>query len=475
MRNISIKWRMTLWFSLLMIAITALMLVFVMLMNRNTVTRPPEAELLYMVGRNADDVEFDHGGWDFSDVEQYAHGVYTEIFDEDGQQLFGTAPAEVSDGAPKERNALHTVVGSSGGTYLVYDRWLEIGGSGLWVRGTIDSAARGSVMEVIVPLAWSVLPALVVLSVGGGWLISSSSFKPMEKVIAAAESISGGEDLSRRIGLPRGRSEINRLAGTFDDMFDRLERSFKAEAQFTSDASHELRTPVTVILAECETLERTAETTEDYVEGMTVIHRQAEQMSRLIGQLLHITRLEQGTQKTCMERGDLTALAEAVCEQQKMIAPEGVVLAFDGPESVEAQMDVILMTRLLNNLISNAFRYGSDGGHVRVTVRREAEQAVLTVRMTARASRRTSRKRYGSASIRWTRPAAAARAPGWGCTWYARSHGSTAVRRRWRACPGRAAHSPCGSRRNDIHFPRLRAGEIFSYPLLTLPWWKGIG
>ena len=79
MRNISIKWRMTLWFSLLMIAITALMLVFVMLMNRNTVTRPPEAELLYMVGRNADDVEFDHGDWDFSDVEQYAHGVYTEI------------------------------------------------------------------------------------------------------------------------------------------------------------------------------------------------------------------------------------------------------------------------------------------------------------------------------------------------------------------------------------------------------------
>ena len=72
MRNISIKWRMTLWFSLLMIAITALMLVFVMLMNRNTVTRPPEAELLYMVGRNADDVEFDHGDWDFSDVEQYA-------------------------------------------------------------------------------------------------------------------------------------------------------------------------------------------------------------------------------------------------------------------------------------------------------------------------------------------------------------------------------------------------------------------
>ena len=380
MRNISIKWRMTLWFSLLMIAITALMLVFVMLMNRNSVTRPPEAELVHMVERNADDVEFDHGDWDFSDVEQYAHGVYTEIFDESGRRLYGTGPAAVSDGAPAENNTLRTVTGSDGGRYYVYDRWVEIGGSGLWVRGTIDSAAKGSVMEVIVPLAWSVLPALVVLSVGGGWLISSSSFKPMEKVIAAAENISGGEDLSRRIGLPRGKSEINRLAAAFDDMFDRLERSFKAEAQFTSDASHELRTPVTVILAECETLERTAESTEDYAEGVEVIHRQAEQMSRLIGQLLHITRLEQGTQKACMERGDLSALAEAVCRQQELLAPEGVELTFDAPESVEVTMDVMLMTRVLNNLIANAFRYGSSGGHVAVSVRREGGDAVLAVR-----------------------------------------------------------------------------------------------
>ena len=379
MRNISIKWRMTLWFSLLMIAITALMLVFVMLMNRNTVTRPPEAELLYMVGRNADDVEFDHGDWDFSDVEQYAHGVYTEIFDEDGQRLFGTAPAEVSDGAPKEKNALHTVVGSSGGTYLVYDCWLEIGGSGLWVRGTINSAARGSVMEVIVPLAWSVLPALVLLSVAGGWLISSRSFKPMEKVIAAAESISGGEDLSRRIGLPRGRSEINRLAGAFDDMFDRLERSFHAEAQFTSDASHELRTPVAVILTECDTLEQGAPTAEDYRAGVEVIHGQARQMSRLITQLLHITRLEQGTQKLETESADLSELARSVCTAQAQLAPRGITLTCDAPDPVTLPLDVTLMTRLLNNLISNAFRYGRNGGHTAVSVVREGDTAVLSV------------------------------------------------------------------------------------------------
>ena len=81
MRHISIKWRMTIWFTVVMVAIAALVLVFVMLMNRNSVTRPPEAELVYMVQRNSDDVEFDHGGWDCSDVELYGRGVYTEIFD----------------------------------------------------------------------------------------------------------------------------------------------------------------------------------------------------------------------------------------------------------------------------------------------------------------------------------------------------------------------------------------------------------
>ena len=379
MRHISIKWRMTIWFTVVMVAIAALVLVFVMLMNRNSVTRPPEAELVYMVQRNADDVEFDHGGWDFSDVELYGHGVYTEIFDENGQRLAGTAPASVTDTADFEHCRMHTVTGSDGGTYYVYDQRLTIGSGGLWLRGTIDSAARGSVMEVIVPLAWSVLPALVLLSVAGGWLISSLSFKPMEKVIAAAESISGGEDLSRRIGLPRGRSEINRLAGAFDDMFDRLERSFHAEAQFTSDASHELRTPVAVILTECDTLEQGAPTAEDYRAGVEVIHGQARQMSRLITQLLHITRLEQGTQKLETESADLSELARSVCTAQAQLAPRGITLTCDAPDPVTLPLDVTLMTRLLNNLISNAFRYGSDGGHVRVTVRRTGSCAVLSV------------------------------------------------------------------------------------------------
>lgn len=380
MRHISIKWRLTIWFTVVMVVIASLVLVFVMLMNRNAVTRPPQAEVVHMVERNADDVEFDHGRWDLSDVEFYGHGVYTEIFDENGQRLAGSPPAGLTLPAPGTSESTGTVetVTVDGETYYLYDKALDTGISTLWVRGTISAASQGSVMDVIVPLAWSLLPGLIVLSALGGGLISSLSFRPMEKVIAAAESISGGEDLSRRIGLSRGRSEIHRLAGAFDDMCDRLERSFEAETQFTSDAGHELRTPVAVILAECETLERTAPTAEEYEAGVAVIHRQAEQMSHLISQLLHITRLEQGTQKASFEMSDLGELAEVVCDQQRLTAPEGTTLTYRG-ESVTLPLDVTLMTRLLNNLLSNAFRYGRPGGQVAVTVRREEDSAVLAV------------------------------------------------------------------------------------------------
>lgn len=112
---------------------------------------------------------------------------------------------------------------------------------------------------------------------------------------------------------------------------------------------------------------------------VAVIHRQAEQMSRLIAQLLHITRLEQGTQKVSFETADLGELAEVVCDRQQLLAPEDTTLTCKA-EPLTMSLDVMLITRLLNNLISNAFRYGTPGGHVEVTVKREGTDALLAVR-----------------------------------------------------------------------------------------------
>lgn len=96
MRHISIKVRMTIWFTVVMVVISSLMLVFVMLMNRNQVTKPPAAQVVSVVTRNADRLEVEHGVLDLSDVDLFRHGVYTQVFDEEGRLLAGSAPTELT-------------------------------------------------------------------------------------------------------------------------------------------------------------------------------------------------------------------------------------------------------------------------------------------------------------------------------------------------------------------------------------------
>ena len=159
MRHISVKVRMTIWFTVVMVVISSLMLVFVMLMNRNQVTKPPAAQVVSVVTRNADRLEVEHGVLDLSDVDLFRHGVYTQVFDEEGQLLAGSAPTELTKQLRLAEGDVRQAQGSDG-LYDVYD--VSIPAAGVWVRGTISHNARGGVMEVIVPLAWSLLPALIV-------------------------------------------------------------------------------------------------------------------------------------------------------------------------------------------------------------------------------------------------------------------------------------------------------------------------
>ena len=138
-----------------------------------------------------------------------------------------------------------------------------------------------------------------------------------------------------------------------------------------------------VILAECDSLDHGQPTEGDYRQSVDVIRRQGQQMSRLIGQLLHITRLEQGTQKLQLETADLSQLVEVLCEEQAHLAPEGTTLTVHTQPDLLVNGDVTLLSRLLANLISNAYRYGKPNGHVWVDLRRESAQRYILPGRTA--------------------------------------------------------------------------------------------
>ena len=276
------------------------------------------------------------------------------------------------------QNGVTRLVDSGQNTYLVLDLWFAKGWEdGLWVRGLMEAPESGQAIRNTLTLAAVVIPCFILLSGLGGFWIAKRAFRPLERITATAEAISEGADLAARIEPTRGNNEFTRLTATFNQMFERLERSFESEKQFTADASHELRTPVSIIKGACEYAEKFDESPEERAETLAMIHRQAVRMSSLITQLLSITRLEQGTEHTAMEELDLTELVETVCRDQAY-PPERLTLELE--EGLIIRGSSALLTRLLQNLIDNGFKYGKEGGQVWVSTQKTGEEIRLSVR-----------------------------------------------------------------------------------------------
>ena len=376
----SIKTRITLFFALMMVLIEALVLTFIMVINGNVVTNDPEKRLVNVMNANMNRVTFTNQEFQFDKIQYYSRGVYTILYDEDGSVLRGSAPAEFTAKEPLQANAVR-LVDCGDTSFYVYDVHIDMFVGCVWLRSMIDAQPNGGgFMTAIIAVAWSVLPVLLILSILGGYFIARQALKPVKAVTEAANAISDGQDLKARIGVTgRRHDEVSQLAASFDNMFDRLEQSFEAEQQFTSDASHELRTPITVILAECGYAQKNAATQEDYQASLDVIQRQAEKMSALVKSLLEITRLDQGTQKVNLEYANLSDLVNVVCEEQAMVAQKGIRLEKDIQPELYVEMDVFLVSRMLQNLIDNAYKFGKENGTTRVSLRRDRSGATLTV------------------------------------------------------------------------------------------------
>ncbi|MDR3766149.1 MAG: HAMP domain-containing sensor histidine kinase [Butyricicoccus sp.] len=380
MKRLSVKLKLTLWITLLMLLFVTLVLGFLVAISSSVVTENTYDQLNNVLRSNVLYISRDQGKLVFDDGFSFTqNGVYTLVYSESGALLAGQPPLAFPEEVEFESGVIQPVE-SENGTYYVLDYWLPFGwDDGVWVRGMIQAPDVADVVDDMIGLTILLLPLLVIFGALGAYLLARSTFRPIDRIIRAAGAIEEGSDLSERIGLPPGQDEISRLGQAFDNMFARLETSFESEKQFTSDASHELRTPVAVILAQCDEAQRHAQTPEQYAQAIEVIDRQAKKMSALIQQLLQMTRLEQGTQRASFEEADLSALVEIICAEQPAF-PQGITLQTSIQPDVTAWFDVTLMSRLLQNLISNAARYGRPQGHIWVSLTHTDDTIELAVR-----------------------------------------------------------------------------------------------
>ena len=387
-RNLSIKKKIVIWFSLSMIFIVGIMMGLIYAISQSVFNTDIQTQLMNQVNSNAEEIEYlnslelkeelekgDHFleyGDGYLEIDDdfchYVNGIYTCLVDSENNLIYGESPIRLT----REQVFTHLKVEPlkyKGEHYYIFERPLHGENlEGLWVRGVASRREGTHLLSDIMGYATWLLPALALFSLLMGYLITRRSFAPAEQIIATAESITGGNDLSRRIQLPEGRSEFNTLADSYNRMFDRLESSFQREKQFTSDVSHELRTPVSVILTQCEFSLEMDQTPEEYEQALEVIQQQGLKMKDLISQLLFMSRLEQGREPLQIAACNLSLLVSEICTEQSALSTRGITLSQNISEQVIAAVDQRLFSRVVTNLLSNAYKYGRDNGHITVSL-----------------------------------------------------------------------------------------------------------
>lgn len=377
----SAKLRLTVWIAAMMLLLSIVTLGFVIWVDETGLVDDPAERLVETVLDNEKNFEYESGAVDWNDVDFFTRGVYCAFYDEDGTLLRGLTVDELTPAdVPFNEYDLQSIVVDSD-EFFIYDAHLKISDSSvIWIRGIVPANDDSGAAHTVTVMTFMLLPFLLIVSIGGGWLIAKSVFAPIEKIIRTANSINDGDDLTQRIALKKGSSEMMALSDTFDGMFDRLERSFKAEKQFTSDASHELRTPITVIRASCDRALRKDLTRGDFVKTIGIIDEQADHMSCLVNHLLDLTRLQQGTERYALGEGDLSELVREACEDYMPEQKRGITLITDIAAGVAAKFNTPLMASLVQNLLQNAYRYGRENGHIWLSLKSVDGKAVLSVR-----------------------------------------------------------------------------------------------
>ena len=204
MRFITIKTRVTIYFTLMMVLVVALVLVFMLIVGQRVLTNNAEATLLDVVHDNIDDVEYKDGYLDLDELNLYRHNVYILVYD-DAQQLIGGAGLRHFDGDDEFFNGETRDVVIDGENYLVYDLYVQNPGGNVWLRGITSTDNSFSAVRIIVILSLVLFPVLVLLTAVVGWLIARRAFLPVRQITDTVDAISDGSDLTARIGLKRGR------------------------------------------------------------------------------------------------------------------------------------------------------------------------------------------------------------------------------------------------------------------------------
>jgi heavy metal sensor kinase len=223
------------------------------------------------------------------------------------------------------------------------------------------------------------IPLALAFAAGGGWWLGRHGLRPLTSMAEEAQAITAANP-ETRLTVPGDIDELRQLAGSFNHVLDRLGSALSTQRRFMADASHELRTPVSIMRTAAEvTLIGTERSEGDYREALGVVAQQGARLTRLVNDMLALARADGGGYPVVMAAVDLhdvvtgciQDLAPRAAEQRIEIRPRLAPVVFNGDEA--------LLRRLCSNLLDNALRHTPAAGRVTVTLEQRVGQVVLSV------------------------------------------------------------------------------------------------
>ena len=223
------------------------------------------------------------------------------------------------------------------------------------------------------------IPVLIVVSVLAGWFLARRALKPVDVIARKAKRITA-ERLSDRLPVLQTNDEIARLTAILNDMIARLERSFEQVRQFTSDASHELKTPLAILMGELEVALRKDIDDDEIRATLDSCLEEVERLTAVVQGLLDLSRAETGQLELHKERLDLSAFVRDICEDVEILAePKQITVTTRVDNGVEIMGDRVRLHQAFLNVIENAIKYTPAGGSVHVRLDARGTSADLVV------------------------------------------------------------------------------------------------
>jgi heavy metal sensor kinase len=225
-----------------------------------------------------------------------------------------------------------------------------------------------------------IIPLGILLASAGGYFLARKSLSPVVSMSLQASRI-GATNLHERLAVANEKDELGLLAQSFNRLLDRLAGSIDQQRRFMADASHELRTPISILRGEADvTLSRAERPTGEYRESLQVVSEEARRLSQIVENLFTLARADAGNYPLTKSRFYLDELlAECVRAARTLAAAKDIRLDLHSEEELLVEADEALIRRMVMNLIDNAIKFTPSSGSVSVKARRDGARYLVTV------------------------------------------------------------------------------------------------